>query len=37
MWWQLKAVRVTGTVVIGSSLIVAAILAVGMHRHLSGP
>jgi hypothetical protein len=34
MWWQIKAVRKTGAVVLATSLAVAALLACGMHAVL---
>lgn len=37
MWWQIKAVRLTGAVVLASSVLVAALLAAGMHQLLGGP
>ncbi len=37
MWWQLKAVRVGGAIILISSLIFAAIIAVAMHQSLGGP
>ena len=36
MWWQLKAVRVMGGLVLVTSLVVATLVALGMHRSLSG-
>jgi hypothetical protein len=35
MWWQIKSVRAVGAVVLSISLILAAVLAFGMHRLLA--
>jgi len=37
MWWQLKAVRIAGAMVLASSLLVAALIAVAMHQGMCGP
>lgn len=36
MWWQLKAVRIAGLCVIVSSLVLAVVLAIGMHASMVG-
>ena len=36
MWWQIKAVRIAGALVFLSSLVVAAILGLGMHSAIGG-
>jgi hypothetical protein len=35
MWWQIKAVRITGAAVVALSLGAAIFLATGMHRLLA--
>lgn len=35
MWWQIRAVRIMGAMVLVSSLIIATLVALGMHRILS--
>lgn len=37
MWWQIKAVRLAGGIVLLSSLVAATFLAIGMHSALTGP